>query len=204
MYNITDTFGIGKMMAFMEKLSPEMQLEFAQFSMPKPPDFSVPPPSSPPEQTSFFNAAAGLPSEQEALVLSTLLIIHFEKPRTDGLTLEKWLLDVESDSSRMAALGSKWHPVGRGVWHPKKHILSELEAALRTTVMVDGGDGTVETAAAIASAWFKTASYVFIFTARDIRGEVAPRSLSSMLSSDASRFITISETFVPAGLSFLR
>ena len=110
MYNITDTFGIGKMMAFMEKLSPEMQLEFAQFSMPKPPDFSVPPPSSPPEQTSFFNAAAGLPSEQEALVLSTLLIIHFEKPRTDGLTLEKWLGGVSAWRTRSACSASMRRP----------------------------------------------------------------------------------------------
>ena len=150
-YNVTDTFAIGKMMAFMEKLSPEMQLEFAQLNMGKPPDFSVPSPSSPPEQTLFFNPAAGLPSDQETLILATLLIIHFEKPLTVNLTLEKFLLDVESDASRMAALGSNWHPVGRGVWHPKKHILSELEAALRTTMMVDGGDGTVETVAANAA-----------------------------------------------------
>ena len=102
-----------------------------------------------PTGTSFFHTAHSLPSLQEVRVLTTLFLIHFEMPREDDLTVEKWQLVVESDAERIDRMGSKWHPINGGIWHNAKPLLLELEKALRVDAISSGGHGEIETVAAV-------------------------------------------------------
>ena len=142
-------------MSFMETLSPEQQRMFYELSgapaSDEPPAFTAVPPSpSPPPLTrgGFYNTSRGVATDTEVLVLAVLLQIHC---LSSELTIEQWLIAVESDADRIASLGAKWYPSGKGLWHPKSHILTALENMLRIEVMSSGGDGTIETVAAVVS-----------------------------------------------------
>ena len=110
-------------------------------------------PSPVPLDDKFYCVCHCAANQTEVLLLATLLVIHFNKPREDGLTLATWLKGVSTDAVRIDRLGYRWVPLATGDWNSKGLIQSELEKSLRTDVIVSGGDGAVETAARVVQTW---------------------------------------------------
>ena len=174
MYNITTAFHVEKTLAFFATLSPEQRTIFEQLSsaalMPSAPNFEVqPPPSSPHQDASlgdvWFNTSASSATGTEVLLLTILLAIQLP-----SCELDNWMLLAESDADNMNVLGEKWAPPSNSaLWNSQGNILLPLENALRTTVMVDGGDGTVETSTAVMADW------------RAARSNVTPSSIDNYL-----------------------
>ena len=151
----SDTFSIGKMLSFLDSLTPEQRIMYEQLGAPmgvSPPDFNAeetPPPSPPPpSETRWFLLESSRATETEVLLLATLLAISLCKE-----DLDEWLAAVEKDE-RTATLSDEWAPMSKGDWHPVHGVIqSRLDAALRQKIIVDGGGGAIETASQVLASW---------------------------------------------------
>ena len=154
-YNHTTAFTSGKLLSFMETLSPEQRVLFEQLGAPmgvEPPDLGVDMMDTGQgavRDEAFYNLKPSVASQAEVFVLSTLLVAS--KGRKD---LDKWLLEAETDRPRMDKLGDEWAPLPNSVtWNSQGKILLSLESSLKQYVQADGGNGTIETVARIAELW---------------------------------------------------
>lgn len=99
-----------------------------------------------------------------------MLLTIFLAIQLPSCELNNWMLLAESDAENINVLGEKWAtPSNSALWNSQGNIILPLENALRTTVMVDGGDGTVETSAAVMADW------------RAARSNVTPSSIDNYL-----------------------
>ena len=87
----------------------------------------------PSELTAFYRTSHGLPTAIEVRALTTLLLIHFDKPGEDGLSVESWQRDVDTDAERTGADGQQVASEGR--WH----LASPEAHHARTRGLVAGG-----------------------------------------------------------------
>ena len=169
-YNGTDPCTIGKMLALFRTLSPQ-QLSPEQIRMMSEVGAAEPQPIEHPNYadvlmptgSAFYKTSPAMPSVIEVRVLSALLLLRFEEPREDQLTIEQWLRDVDTDATRIAELGDKWSPKNAGVWHSKKHIQLEIEEALRVDIMASNGNGEIETVAVVVGV---SASEIYAYVHR--------------------------------------
>ena len=176
-YNLTSTFEVEKTFSFLATLSPEQREMFAQLSggaVPMdtpPPNFQAETPDPSPDPSAslgntWFNTSASSATGTEVLLFTILLAMHLDTDRE----LDDWMLLAESDAENMNVLGEKWAPPSNSArWNSQGNILLPLENALHAKVMVDRGDGRVETAAAVMAEW------------RAARSNVSPSSIDGYL-----------------------
>ena len=74
--NFSDTFAIGKMLSFMESLSPAQRIAFEAMTSSSAPMVVDPPPSPPVAQIFYNQAKKGRATAAEVLVLATLLALY--------------------------------------------------------------------------------------------------------------------------------
>ena len=141
---------IGKMLSFMETLSPAQRITFEAMTTTAVPMAVEPPPSPPPDARVFYNKEKkGRASESEVLVLTTLLALYL-----DPEVLDKWLLTVEKEASN---INDMWVAPKGGAWSNaapimnlqdrSPGILSSLDAAIGSALT--SGNSVIETVIAV-------------------------------------------------------